>query len=73
MIKKMKFRGWTVEYCPMYGQDWQYFHEDYDGVEDGNVHLAGNCSSIEECIEEILDCELEALEVLLNQEAMSEL
>ncbi len=52
--------GWTITYNPKpipdRKFDYDFYHEDYDGVEDGNK-LAGAAASIEDAIEQIAEIE----------------
>ena len=55
--------GWTVRYSPKAipnrRHDYDFWHDDYDGVEDGN-HFAGTAASIEDAIREIKYIEAES-------------
>lgn len=57
--KSIKFAGWTIQFdpppIPIRSQDWQYFHEDYDGAPDSGDTRCGACASMEECLSEILE------------------
>ena len=53
--------GWKITYDPKpipdRRFDWDFIHDDYDGAPDGNNHLAGNGSSVDDCINQIREIE----------------
>jgi hypothetical protein len=50
--------GWHIEYnlkpIPDRRHDYDFWHEDYDGVKDGN-HLAGTAESIPDAMDQITE------------------
>jgi hypothetical protein len=60
MMSKSIKEGWHIEHNPKpipdRRFDYDFWHDNYDGVEDGN-HLCGTAESIEDAVKQISEME----------------
>lgn len=66
----MKYLNYNIEYntksIPTRSFDWDFWADGYDGAPDSGDIRCGTGSSIEDCIEQIEEIELELIERTLN-------
>lgn len=54
-------KGWHIFYdpkpIPTKKHDFTFYHDDYDGAEDGNDNRAGTGETLQDCIDQIEEIE----------------
>ncbi len=53
----IKIGEWSVDHD--IDQGWHYWHENHDGAPDGCQDLHGSCNTLDDCLDEILDYEID--------------